>query len=711
MNSQSKSVFRSLATAALLSAMSGGYCATSDSTTVSAWVTYEAELKAAAEKAQTAKPSGPQANTQAALSACFGGQRDQLAQIYRKALAREQATGDTPEIRESESILYLFNSTLRDRDEFLLAQEIAARETQSDEMRTRIILALLEDEYYEIHQLNRDTRYNRMTKVFNRASASLSKLAMFQPQDAAQLLLDSVYSIRQAKKATDRERRMVFLARKFLAEYPNAPEATEVAELQKQLQAKLDADRAAREQAAAQFQLDRGNYDAAEYHAEIAALMAPEDQAKAELLAKVRQARGDADEREADSLSVSPADGQMSSADKAVMAAAVNALLTNDKAAMERVLAQPSGIRDSVVFAASAFDDRNGNHDGALATLRQLAKSAPGTPGGIAAAATISNPDYNLDEQFDSAVEDLRQKRNKFILSGKRTGDENAYMAGSAAIQSTGQAASGVPFLFLTDMLVRGVTEQFKTQMDTDRVVDSGARYVRRYPNSARSAEISAQLAKLTRQAGEYTQSKGYLAKAGTNTPENEAKLRNDQARKFYDTAMSTGDLAYRKKVLQYIGSNFPDAKIALTAQKALAKLPPTLDDGSVVLTRKMLEKDTALARQMGINPAVLDGQKSGGEMAEEGLALDPETGKFSFRLKDGLQPVESTLPAKGREQIVARAEALRDSSEFRMAGDATVRRQVLPLSISGGAGGSGVEVSPKLIPVQEQTNKNKLFQ
>lgn len=632
-----------------------------------------------------------------------------LAANDRQGMARahEAAAASAPGL--AEAILYLFNSTLSSRDEFLLAMETAARQTQDKALRDRMLLALLEDEYYELNQLKGENRYNKFTRVFNRASSSLSRLAMLQPQAAAQLLLDGAYSLRKARATTDRERQMAFLCRVFLEKYPDAPEAGEVAELQAQLRERLRNDMLERERLAGDLYRARGNLSAAEFHYENAALLAPDNKDLSRLVESVRTERRQHEESAAAAVAVAPTEGQLSREDLEVLGQAARALLTGRAEPLARAAQTPSGVTDSVGYAAAAWFEMQGRHDAAIQQLVFTAESFRGTPGGQAAAALLADTSYNLDERFELAMETLKTQRKQFILTGKRSTEDQGYVWGSAAIQSGGQGLAGLPALFLTDVLVRGVAEHFKTQVETDLVVDAGARYIRRYPGGARSREIAGQLAQLCEKAGDPDRAGRFLALAGGGTPDKDRKLDEDRARRLMDQAMAADDLWQRKRLLQYVVETFGSTKIAATARKQLARLHPTLGEGSVVLTRKMLRENPGFAAQLGIPPSLLDGRKAGGEMAELGVAFDPQGRKFAYQAEGG-DFVTVTVPEPERERLMAGARALADAMGVRESGRSALKRQIVPVEIKGGAGGSGIELAPQLIPYADRPEDTKYF-
>lgn len=678
----------------------------------SAWRDYELRLAAGRKSvpAAASKPSGPDSRTRDAIAAAVTGDRATLQQIYYEALAAEQVSGDMRSLRQSDSILYLFNSTLTEREQFLTAQESAARQTTSDELRTRILLSLLDDEYYEINQLKGQNRFNRFTRVFNRASSSLSKLAMFQPQDAAQLLLDGAYSLRKARSATEKERRMVYLARAFLKKYPSAPEAPEVQELLRQLGAKMTADRAAREKLAGKLFLEKKSYVPARFHLETAAALDPSDTETSGMLVQARHALL-ADEASRERSLLVARDPAQFTSNAAAVGNAFRALLLCDAERLVRLAADAQQIGPTLEYCAAACDYARGRQSRAFERLVSVAKSYPDSAGGRAAIALLYDPDFNFEQGFAEAVSQMDEERRKYIMTGRRTSEENAYVYSSAAIQSAGQAMSGVPLLFLTDALVRGVAEQFKTQVATDCVVDAAARYIRRYPDSARSRELKTYIAGLSKRAGEYARAGEYLEQTAASDPTARAQARENLARQLYEQAKRADDLVDRHALLQRIASEYPDTKIAGSASEDLAKLPPDLAADSIVLTRKMLEQDVALGQALGLPAQWLDKQKSNGELATQGIAISPSKATYSYLLNGESQYRFAQVPNDGREHLLARARALHTTFAFETGGRETLQRRILPLEIQGGAGGDGVEISPHLIPYKNDAAREKYFE
>ncbi len=644
-----------------------------------------------------------------ALSAYFGRNRRQLLSIYDEARVAEDTAGKAADLRLSDAILYLYNNTLPEREEFLAAQEAAARQIRNEELRQRILLSLLDDEYYELNQLKGENQFNKFSRVFNRASSSLSKLALFQPQDAAQLLLDAAYSLKKARTTTERERMMVFTAKKFLAKYPEAPERPEVEELLRQLNAKLQSDWVKKEVAAGQVALDQGNYRAAIFHLENAIGLDPANEEAGKLLNQARDAEAQLEQARALAVSVADHESQLSSADAAILEAACRALVSGKDTSLADNRPSDPELAASLVYAQAASLERRGNHEKALSLLAELAEIAPNGTVGNLAKGLLANPDYNLGAAFDEAIAQIREERKKFIMTGRRTADETAYVMGSAAVQNVGSMAN-VPALFFTDMLVRGVAERFRTQVAVDAAVDAGAAYLRRYPASPRAQEIAKVVAELSARSGDLQRTRLYLQFAGEEDPKKLAKLREDEARRQFELAAQTANLAERKRLLEALVRDYPDCKITATAQRELDKLPPTVDEGAIVLTRKMLASDGELVQALGLDPALVDGQKRNGEITDEGIAIDAAATQYSFKLCDAVAFERRPIAKARRDWIIARSRALLAASGFEVSSKQALRRRVLPVEIEGGAGSSGIEVAPKLLPYPDRSTDARYF-
>lgn len=642
---------------------------------------------------------------QAMISAITG---DDIGLKQAYASAAQQQSLQSPSL--AESIFYLYNSTRTSRDEFLSGQEILASNSKDKGWKNQVMVSLLSDEVYELNRLEGQNRFNKYTRIFNRVSTSLSQLVMLQPQAAASLLWDGIYGFKKREDPTIKERKMAFLCEQFLKKYPTAPERADVLALQQQLKAKMLKDRAKALTEAGKTAIAGGKFEQAEWHLEKAALLNPADTETNQLLTQARSLRNRADEVTGLSLGVSTAEGALTVDQRDAIAAAARGMITGKSSKLAEARQKAPGVWDSIDFAYAAQAEKSGDHAGALKRLSALASQGGALPGARAASRTLDNPNYNLNESFKSALADMSSEQKHFIWTGRRSKDETVYTAGSTVIQNAANPVA-VPVLFGLDAAVRAISENFKTQVSVDGVIDAGARYLRKYPDAPDSKQIARQLADLSKKAGDYRRSKAYLEEAGGGTPEELAKIHENEARGLYEQLQACTDLLEGRKILQKLSKEYSDTKIAQkNLANAWAKIPPALAEDTLLIPSKAVQKDSSLAPYLGINPGLVDNQKSNGEITDDGIAITPSANAVEFRLKGEDRWRRATLGEKGREQLISAVRLLRQNFLKQSGADAEFYRQRLPFAIDGGVGGSGIDVSPKILPYPTSDADKKRF-
>lgn len=693
-----------------------------------AWACSMALLTAPAPAAQKSPPtrSGPATSVsdpsdtfaREAVAAALTGDRDGLKAAFARAAGAEAAAGDTRALRPSDGIAYLFNSNLRSRDESLRGHERALAEARSEELRSSILQALLSDEYYELGLLKGENRFNKFTRLFNRASSAASRAVLLQPQAAAQLVVEGVYTARRGRVATDRERRMVYLARAFLAKHPAEPEAPEVAEFLAGLSAKLDADRARREAEAGRILLNAGRPVAAAFHLERATLLAPGDAATSQALVEARDAADVTTARLSAGLGVGDAEARMDPAIRAAAERMTRALVRGDGAAVAALAEGNTALRPAAAYALAALDERAGRHDAALARVKAVAgrpadpgaAAGAGQPFGAAAAAELAATDsFDPAAAYDRAKADFERRRTRYVMTGRRNADETAYAAADAAAGGIG----ALPALFFTDALVRGVSGRFRNAVDADELLDAGARWTRRRPGDPRAAEVRATARALMPAddgTGPAAGGQRALEAAAANDPARAVKDGETRAETLLKRAKATEDPGARRTRLDALLKDLPDTAAAPKARAELAKLPPTAGAGCLSLPRAVLSRDTALAASLGIDPAWIDGSRSNGELSAEGVVIDAAGLRMAYRMKDAAAFQMADVPAARRVELLAASRRLVDSAVQSKAGAEALRNRVIPLGVQGGAGAAGVELSPTLQPYQDDGRRSKYF-
>jgi Flp pilus assembly protein TadD len=643
-----------------------------------------------------------------AIIGALTGDDSALRQSY--AAATQTPTASAGPVALSEAVYYLYNNTRTNREEFLAGQEILAANARNKDWQNRVLLSLLSDEAYELNRLEGQNRFNKYTRIFNRVSTSLSQLVMLQPQAAASLLWDGIYSVREGKAATIKERKMVYLCEQFLKKYPDAPERAEVVALRGELKHKMLNDRFKALSAAGKTAMTDGQFQLAEWHLEKANLLNPADADTKQLLGQARALKVRTEEVRGLTLGVSDSEANMSTAQAKALGEIARAVALGDSKALDKLRTSVPYVWDSVDYSYAALAEKSGNHQSAIQRLQGLATSAPSSPGGRAATKLLDNPNFNLSESYRAALAEMASEKSKFIWTGRRTKDETVYATGNAMIQSAGNPA-GVPVLFGMDAAVRAISEKFKTQVSVEGVVDAGARYLRRYPDSPRKQEIARQLADLSKKAGDYNRSMEYLEESGTGSATDVEKLKENQATALFEQIRTSGDLLERKKLLQQMADKYPNAKITQkNLAKEQAKLPPGLAPDTIVLPGKALSRDQRLASYLGVPTAFVDNAKSNGELADEGVAITPSANLVEYKLKNENSWRRVGLRVDSREWVLTASRQLRSDFMSSEEGRQLLYRQKLPVAIEGGVGGGGVDIAPQILPYKTTEQDQRRF-
>lgn len=644
-----------------------------------------------------------------ALIGALTGNDQALRQSYSVA-SQSGAQQSAGPVSLPEAIAYLYNSTRISRDEFLAGQEILAANAENKDWRNRVLLSLLTDEIYELNRLEGQNRFNKYTRVINRVSTSLSQLVMLQPQAAASLLWDGIYSVKQGKAATVKERKMVFLCEQFLKKYPNAPERAEVVALRQELKTKMLNDRYKALAEAGKTAISEGHFQLAEWQLEKASLLQPADAETKQLLEQARTLKNRAEEVRGLTLGMSDSENRMTAQQQSAVGDIARAVALGDVNSLNSLRGGVPYVWDSVDYAYAALSEKGNDHQGALTRLQQLAQSAPSSPGGQAATRLLDNPNFNLNESYRTALDEMASDRTKFIWTGRRTRSETMYATGNAVISSAGNPAA-VPVLFGMDAAVRAISEKFRTQVSVDGVIDAGARYLRRYPKTPHSQEIAKQLAELSKKAGDYERSMNYLEESGGGTPEEMSKLKENQAVALYDQIRTSGDLLQRKQLLAKLTSKYGETKIAQkNAANEQAKLPPSLAADTLVLPGKAVARDGQLARYLGVPVQYADGRRGNGELTDEGVSITPSANVVEFKIKGENQWRRVGLIDNGREWVMTAARQLRKDFMESEEGRQLLYRQKVPLAVEGGVGSGGVDIAPQILPYQTTAEDKRRF-
>ncbi|NLD60919.1 hypothetical protein GX645_00495 [Candidatus Sumerlaeota bacterium] len=655
---------------------------------------------AAAPSATISDVSGD--TVSAALRAAVSGNRDKL-----NAIANSTWDAKSP---HAWSLNYLRAQSEPNREERLQGLEFLAGTSPSNEYKTRAMLALLDDESYECAVLAKRQKFNKFSRVFNRASGALSKLALFQPQDAALLVLDGVYTKKKWKDVDSPERRMAWLCNQFLAKYPDSPDAADARAQLEALKPRLDEDYVSRQLAQGEMCLANRNFDGARAHFEHAQLVMPDNPLTGAAIERLNNAIEDDEVECVKAVSVSKGESVLDKEDATTVRRAARAMVCNRESTFAELMNKPCGAADSLAYAGAAWTEKNGNHEHALAQLANITALWPQTPGAEAARAQLMNPDYSLELAFDLAMEDLQKRREEFIKTGNLSKSDQGFQLAQAGITMTGGpfAAISMPILFAGDMSIRGIAEMFRTSLDIEMLIDAAARYNARYPKTKRARQVANEVAELCRKANDLKRAKKFAEMAGGASEKQQEQFAKMSAAQMLRSAALTSDLGERRALLEKIVREYPQSKQAKRANKDLALVAPGTTRGSLGVPTKLLARDPQLVQMLGLPTNMADGSRLNGEIHKIGVTVAPGATMVEFRDNAGWHSV--AIPKESRKQLLARVKELQALDDLKHEGETRLATKLIPLEISGGIGAGGIEASPKIMPLEDDTERLKLF-
>lgn len=123
-----------------------------------------------------------------------------------------------------------------------------------------------------------------------------------------------------------------------------------------------------------------------------------------------------------------------------------------------------------------------------------------------------------------------------------------------------------------------------------------------------------------------------------------------------------------------------------------------------------MLQKDPRIATQLGLSAQLVDGSRNNGEVAEEGLTLNPSAASFDYKIADEQTYRTAPLPSQAMDQLLAGARQLQRDYLATEQGKSVVSRQKVPFALDGGVGSSGVDFAPQLVPAKSDPRDKNRF-
>jgi hypothetical protein len=297
------------------------------------------------------------------------------------------------------------------------------------------------------------------------------------------------------------------------------------------------------------------------------------------------------------------------------------------------------------------------------------------------------------------------------MVTGGRSAQDTA-MTGASAVA---QAGVGAGAMFGTDFFFRTVAEGFRSRVDSDLAQDAAAAYLRRLPNGRIAGQLKRAQVDLEKLAGNPDAALALIANPQTApaTDDREiGKLRERQARDRLVTALGQTDLPSRREALSSLVQELGDTPSGKKAAERLANMPGggAAQASAIVVPRDILKSNPQAAAELGVPPEWIDGRRLNGELTAEGVVLASDGNTASMRTTPREPWRTQTLDRRGGTRRLALAQELALVAASQQEGKSLLSRRRLPLGVEAGAGGGGVDVSPKLLPHEERPGSERLF-
>lgn len=639
--------------------------------------------------------------------------------------ARALLAGDRPALEQAihaqsandEAIQYAFGALLgsrlggvgrggaTDREAYLEWMERRAGESRGW-WRRQYLLALASDPQYRIRVLDRENRFNKFSRVFNRAVNSVTRLLMLQPGEAVAMVIDGTRGGLANRDATIRERLMAFEARRFLLLFPESPDAAEVQEMLAALDRRLAEDRARWYRERGQEAATRGQFlTARQYLA-----LGPVDRETSTAIQRLDQTEEQRDQFGAQLVAAGGGDNLGGESARQARDDLARLLLAGEASTRWPAATSRAVGGASWGYAQSASLAARNELEASLRILKDLQDKSANSHEGRLAALHLANGSTNPEARWDMAMATLDHQRKRFALTGGRTATDTALTGASAAAQ----AGAGAGALFGTDIFFRSIAEGFRSRVDSNEAQDAAALYLRRLPQGTRAQEIRRALVDLEKRGGFHQEALDQLQQApelAINDRE-PPRIRERQARDELVRALEVQDLPTRRALLQNVVSQWGDTPSGRRAQERLSQMPGGGEAQAlgVVIPRTVLQGNPELAAQFGVPAEWVDRLRRNGELTAEGVILSADGRSVSMRTSTREAWHRVNFPEAGRETRMALAMQWGEAAVLEEETRGLLRRRRLPFGVEGGAGGSGVDIAPRLLPYEDTAESRRLF-
>ncbi len=508
-------------------------------------------------------------------------------------------------------------------------QELLERDDLDPALRARLEIAEHDDPLVLARDRLREDWLLEFGRAFNAMAEPLgSSITTFTlaPYRLARSVVNYALALHAREPLPLRQRQALAHWKSFIAQHPEAPEASELAPRVTAAEWRWQRTQRNRDLRVAEEALDEERYPLALVHADRALRRVPEDPEASEL--RDAAAQGLLEERERQRRSLASAPELEPAVDSAGQRAIAVALLRSrgDAVAAVRDFDPTAGdgpLSDEARFAHAISLGELGQEDAMWRELEALASEDPRSSNVARhAAALVARPEANPHRAFRRArlADVLAQAR--WVLLGPFAGGPRERglprpLEWLIDLPSMAESLMSLP--------VRLVQLPWAPSLGSDRAVARSARsYLARRPAGAHAAEMREWLLDYESGRGNHLAALQLTEESSEADPEQVAELREEAAQQWLDGASRERDRALRNGMYRQIARDLSETSAGRAAGRRARREVEEATAQNVRISRGYLEENAAVAgpEGLGLRRELLDEDPANGEIHPDGVVL-----------------------------------------------------------------------------------------
>lgn len=586
------------------------------------------------------------------------------------------------------------------------------KRTRSAMLRGAILRAITENPDFQSRQALFIRRYGVYANWFNRLVYSANRVVQGNLQVLAQLTVEGLNDVFGRGDTDPTERRAYDLMRRTQEQGARRSPADQ-AQFAKLERAVLRA-LAESDLDLAQYLLKAGDPEGAAFYAAQAHELRP-DWAKAESV----RLKADADVARLRRDQI--ASTQVGYPDRPVTEASPELL----RGTLTNKIPPPETLPESERLVASALRTLPPPTAGQATMMRpwrELLRRNP-TPGDYSQrwlSALASDPQSNIDQRLAEARATRRTGTLRYIFIGPERARERAYKT-ATWLTTAWSALQNVGVFYVFEVLGRTGRAVWAPPVPAEEVIDAQAAWLRQAPDqkSKEARKIAESLYKAYLDQGRYDDARRVLTETGQLDPGRAAKINKTEAGGLLDTARALPAGTERQAVIARIQALAPGSRAARRAAKIIEDEKKRAELRTLNLSWEAMTRWTGAKPPCGLpgEAAWFDGLRANGEAAPEGLVFEHRDGAPDLTLRYPVNYANDQRVFQVKHEFKRLPASIRQWFELSANQDAAARQTIkqlhrlpIPFAVEGGAGPSGVDVYPKLLPIQTKPGEIELY-